>query len=66
MDGDKLTVIHRKFDPVLARTLGVPSGPLFGKLASGKAVTLADGREILPEMVTAVTKTTINIPGKEK
>ena len=66
MEGDKLTVIHRKFDPGLARTLGVPSGPLFGKLASGKAVTLADGREILPEMVTAVTKTTINIPGKEK
>ena len=65
MEGNRLTVIRRQFDPKLARTFGVPSGPLFGKLASGKAVTLDDGKTVLPEMVTTVTKTTITIPGME-
>lgn len=65
IDGDKLTVIHRQFDPSLARKLGVPSGPLFGKLASGTAITLPDGTTIQPESVTAIHKTTIIIPNME-
>lgn len=31
-----------------ARELGVPEGPLFGHLQAGEAVTLADGRTIVP------------------
>jgi ribonuclease Z len=38
-----------RFDPDKARELGVPEGPLFGKLQRGEAVKLADGREIRPE-----------------
>ncbi|HJJ36304.1 MAG TPA: D-tyrosyl-tRNA(Tyr) deacylase, partial [Methanocorpusculum sp.] len=65
VDNDTLTVVRRQFDPRLARTLGVPSGPLFGKLASGSEVTLADGKVITPDMVTTVTKTSIKIPKME-
>ncbi|REK77124.1 ribonuclease Z [Paenibacillus paeoniae] len=35
-----------------ARALGVRSGPLFGKLKAGEAVTLEDGTVITPESVT--------------
>lgn len=38
-----------RFDVDAARALGVPEGPLFGKLKAGQAVTLADGRVISPE-----------------
>lgn len=34
-----------------AQKLGVPSGPLYGKLQSGERVVLPDGREIEPEQV---------------
>lgn len=40
-----------RFDPEAARTLGVPSGPDFGKLQKGQTITLADGREVKPEQV---------------
>lgn len=35
-----------KFDVEAARALGIPEGPLFGKLQKGQAVTLPDGRTI--------------------
>ena len=39
------------FDPDLARTLGVPEGPAFGRLSNGQAVEV-DGETIPPEAVT--------------
>jgi D-aminoacyl-tRNA deacylase len=39
------------FDPDLARTLGVPEGPAFGRLSGGQAVEV-DGETIPPEAVT--------------
>ena len=37
-----------RFNPELARSLGVPEGPLWGKLARLEPVTLEDGRTIDP------------------
>jgi D-aminoacyl-tRNA deacylase len=41
---------EQRFDPELARTLGIPEGPAFGRLADGEAVTV-DGERIPPEAV---------------
>jgi len=40
-----------RFDLDAARELGVPPGPLFGKLQRGESVTLEDGTEITPAQV---------------
>eukprot|EP01102_Stenamoeba_stenopodia_P017859 TRINITY_DN6465_c0_g1_i1.p1 TRINITY_DN6465_c0_g1~~TRINITY_DN6465_c0_g1_i1.p1 ORF type:complete len:928 (-),score=199.10 TRINITY_DN6465_c0_g1_i1:89-2872(-) len=37
-----------KFDVVKANVLGVPKGPLFGRLVKGEEITLADGKKISP------------------
>jgi len=37
-----------KFDPARARELGVPEGPLWGRLQRAEAVTLEDGRVVEP------------------
>ena len=43
-----------RFNPVHARELGIPEGPLWGEIHRGRAVTLADGRLIEPsELVGA-------------
>jgi D-aminoacyl-tRNA deacylase len=65
VEGDDITIIRRQFDPKLARSLKVPSGPLYGQLVAGIPVTLPDGRTITPEMVTKVVRTSIKIPGLE-
>ncbi len=38
-----------RFDPDQARALGIPEGPLWGKIHKGEPVTLPDGRTIRPE-----------------
>lgn len=42
---------RRPFLPDKAAELGVPPGPLCGKLVTGQSVTLDDGRTVTPEMV---------------
>lgn len=48
-----------RFDLDAARALGIPSGPLFGKLQRGETITLDDGRHIHPDQVLGPTR-----PGK--
>jgi len=38
-----------RFDPDLAKSMGIPEGPLWGQIHRGKSVTLPDGREVGPE-----------------
>lgn len=40
-----------RFDLAMARQLGVPSGPAYGRLQKGEAVTLEDGRVVQPTQV---------------
>ena len=47
---EAVVVERATFDPAAARTLGVPEGPAFGRLADGQSVTV-DGETIDPEVV---------------
>lgn len=40
-----------RFDPEKAKALGIPEGPLWGKIHKGNPITLPDGRTITPEML---------------
>jgi ribonuclease Z len=44
-----------RFNPARARELGIPEGPLFGKLHRGEAVTV-DGKSIEPSQVVGPTR----------
>lgn len=50
-----------RFDVAAARALGVPPGPLFGRLQNGESVVLADGREIRPEQVLGAPRPGLKI-----
>ncbi|KAJ3135765.1 Zinc phosphodiesterase ELAC protein 2 [Physocladia obscura] len=45
-----------KFDVVAAKTLGVPAGPLFGKLQKGESITLSDGTIVESKQCCAPAK----------
>jgi ribonuclease Z len=45
-----------RFNPDLARSLGIPEGPLWGKIHKGQAVTLDDGRVIEPSMLVGAPR----------
>jgi ribonuclease Z len=45
-----------RFNPDLARELGVPEGPLWGEIHRGRAVTLDDGRVIEPSMLVGAPR----------
>lgn len=40
-----------RFNPELARELGVPEGPLWGEIHRGRSITLPDGRTIEPSVL---------------
>jgi len=40
-----------RFNPELARELGIPEGPLWGEIHRGRSVTLDDGRVIEPKLL---------------
>ncbi|HUL02820.1 MAG TPA: ribonuclease Z [Gemmatimonadales bacterium] len=45
-----------RFDPEKARALGVPEGPLWGKLQRSETVTLPDGRTVGPEGIVGAKR----------
>ncbi len=45
-----------RFDPEKARELGIPEGPLWGRIHKGQAVTLEDGRVIEPSVLVGPTR----------
>jgi ribonuclease Z len=45
-----------RFNPELARELGVPEGPLWGEIHRGRAVTLGDGRVIEPSVLVGAPR----------
>ena len=40
-----------RFNPDLARAMGIPEGPLWGRIHKGESITLADGRVIAPSVL---------------
>jgi ribonuclease Z len=45
-----------RFNPELARELGIPEGPLWGRIHKGESVTLDDGRVIEPATLVGPTR----------
>jgi ribonuclease Z len=45
-----------RFNPDLARELGIPEGPQWGEIHRGRAVTLADGRVIDPSVLVGAPR----------
>lgn len=45
-----------RFDPDHAKSLGIPEGPLWGRIHKGESVTLPDGRVIAPSELVGPTR----------
>jgi ribonuclease Z len=45
-----------RFDPERARTLGIPEGPMWGRIHKGESVTLGDGRVVAPGELVGPTR----------
>jgi ribonuclease Z len=45
-----------RFNPDLARELGIPEGPQWGKLHKGESITLEDGRVVEPSTLVGPTR----------
>src|SRR4029078_8526334 len=45
-----------RFNPELARSMGIPEGPLWGEIHRGRAVTLDDGRVIEPSVLVGAKR----------
>jgi ribonuclease Z len=54
-----------RFDPDLARELGIPEGPLWGRIHKGESITLESGKVIEPSVLVGPTRSgrTIVITG---
>lgn len=54
-----------RFDPDRARSLGIPEGPLWGRIHKGESVTLDDGRVIEPHVLVGPRRSgrTVTISG---
>lgn len=57
---DELLARVSAFDPERARTIGVPEGPAFGRLADGEPVEV-DGETIPPSVVHTVTERSFSL-----
>jgi D-aminoacyl-tRNA deacylase len=60
---DRVVARRLAFDPERARTLGVPEGPAFGRLADGEAVEVR-GELIPPEQVSRERVDEFEIPDR--
>ena len=62
--GDRLAIGYHiaeetrlgRFNPELAREMGIPEGPLWGKIHKGETVSLPDGRTVLPSELVGPTR----------
>ena len=59
-DKSNIYILENKFNPQLAKTLGVDQGPLFAELASGKSVCVG-GKLIMPNEVRTTVKKALKI-----
>ena len=55
-----IEITDKKFNPKLAKSLGINEGPLFGQLARGETIII-DGKTINPDMVYEIDKRAIKL-----